>query len=191
MVLLDALQERRLVRWPIVTGMIVGFAGTALLLRPAPGNNIDVRGAIFVLAAGVLWAVGSIYSRTAPQAPPPLRAIGMNMLAGGAALTVLGVAGGELPEVRWSGAGLLAILWLSTIGSLVGFSAYLYALRLLPAATVSTYAFVNPIVAVLLGWLVLHEQVTAQTLVAMAVTVVGVALIVVSRARLTQSRKPA
>lgn len=184
MVLLDAVQQRQLVRPLVVAGLALGFAGTALLLRPSPGHEVDLKGAAFVLGAGMTWAVGSIYGRRAPQASPPLRAIAMNMLAGGALLGLLGLATGELPRVHWSTPAILAILWLSTVGSLIGFSAYLYALRLLPASTVSTYAFVNPIVAVLLGWLILHEQVTGQMLAAMAVTVGGVALIVLARARL-------
>ncbi len=183
MVLIDAVKERRLVSPLVVTGLVVGFGGMLLLLRPSPGHAVDPLGAAFVLGAGFVWAVGSIWSRTAPQAQPPLRAIGMSMLAGGVTLASLAVATGELPRLHWTVSGGLAILWLSVIGSLVGFSAYLYALRVLPAATVSTYAFVNPILAVLLGAVVLQEPVTPQTVGAMVVTVAGVALIVVARAR--------
>lgn len=183
MVLLDAIQERKLVNRLVLAGLVVGFVGTALLLSPSASQRVDFRGAAFVLAAGLLWAAGSIYSRTAPQAQPPLRAVAMNMLAGGIALAVMGAATGELPLARWSVPAVLAILWLATVGSLIGFSLYFYALRVLPASTVSTYALVNPIVAVLLGWAILHEQVTGQMLVAMLVTLVGVGLIVLARAR--------
>lgn len=189
LVLIDAVSERRLVNPLVVSGLIVGWLGIVLLVRPGGGQSVDPRGAAFVFAAGIMWAAGSIYSRTAPQAQPALRGIALQMLAGGAWLALGGIVTGELSQLRWSTEAALAILWLSGPGAAIGFSAYIYALKLLPTATVSTYAFVNPVIAVLLGWSLLHEQITRQMLLAMLVTVLGVGLILLARARLNASAR--
>ena len=190
MVLFDALSERRLVNPLVVSGLIVGWLGILLLVRPGGTQPLDLKSVGAVLVGGLMWAAGSICSRSAPQAQPALRGIAMQMLAGGIWLGLAGVVSGELPQVRWSAEALFAMLWLSSAGAIVGFSAYIYALKVLPTPTVSTYAFVNPIIAVLLGWALLREAITGSTLLAMLVIIVGVALILLARARMTSPKPP-
>ena len=183
LVLFDAVRQRRLVGPMIVAGLLIAFAGVALLVKPAPGHVVDPVGAAVIVGAGIAWAIGSIYSRSAPQAEPPLAAVAMQMLSGGAVFAVLSLASGELSHLQWSPVGAAAVLWLVVAGSFLGFSGYIYALKLLPISTVSTYGFVNPLIAVLLGWLILGEALTWQTGLAMATTVVGVILLLLKGVR--------
>ena len=181
--LIEAIRQRRRIPRLVAAGLAIGFLGVALLASPTAEHRVDVRGIGIMLLGSFLWASGSLYSRSAPQAGPPLLAIGMQMLAGGILFSLLSAAFGELGRLTWSVPLGLALLWLIVFGSLVGFTAYIFALRLLPTATASTYAFVNPLIAVLLGWAILGEPVTLQTAVAMATTVAGVACILLVRAR--------
>jgi drug/metabolite transporter (DMT)-like permease len=183
LVLLEAISRRQMIRPVIGAGLIVGFLGIALLASPSQSHQVDLRGVATMLVGSFLWAAGSLYSRGARQAQPALRSVGMQMLAGGAMFALLSAASGELSRVQWSPAAGLALLWLIIFGSLVGFTSYILALRLLPTTTVSTYAFVNPIIAVLLGWLLLSEAISLQTIAAMGTTVAGVVCILVGRQR--------
>lgn len=190
LVLLDAARQRRLMRPLVIAGLLVGFLGVGLLVNPSPSQQVDLGAAGIIMAGGVMWAVGSLYSRSAPQAEPALAAVGMEMLAGGMLFAVLSVASGEPGHFHWTPTAIWAILWLVCAGSLIGFTGYIYALRTLPTATVSTYAFVNPLIAVLLGWALLGEAVTAQTALAMGTTVVGVVLILLGRSKVTPASQP-
>jgi drug/metabolite transporter (DMT)-like permease len=173
----------------IVAGLALGLLGIALLVGPASigtGERVDPAGAGVLLFASFCWAAGSIYSRQRKPAVPPLEATAMQMLGGGAALLVAAVAAGELPEVNLAGVSLrsaLAFVYLILFGSLIGYSAYVYLLRVSTAARASTYAYVNPVVAVLLGWAFADEPFTARMLIAATVIVAGVALITMARPR--------
>ena len=164
-------------------GIAVGFLGLGILVGPAEllgGGAADPLGAGVLVLASVLWAVGSVYSGRAALPDSPLQATGMEMLAGGAMLAVLGSAAGEwgrLDPGAVSPRSLLALAYLIVFGAGVGFTAYIWLLRHVEVAKVSTYAYVNPVVAVFLGWLLAGEQVTARTLAAAAVIVVAVAFI--------------
>lgn len=161
-------------------GLGLGLAGLALLVGPAGQGEIDSLGALACTLASLSWAAGSLYARGAPLPHRPIVATGMQMAAGGLVLLVLAVASGELAALRpaaFSTASLLALAYLVVFGSLVAFSAYVWLLRAAPVALVATYAYVNPVVAVLLGWALLSEPVTARMLVAGGIIVVAVALI--------------
>jgi drug/metabolite transporter (DMT)-like permease len=176
---------RRLPRLAIV-GLVVGFGGVAFLIgAPGPGR-IKVIGAVFALAAPVCWATGSVFTRHVKLAARPLVAASMEMLWAGVLFGLLSLATGELGRVHWqhiSNRSLLALLYLIVAGSLIGFSAYVWLLRSAPLSLVSTYAYVNPVVAFILGALFLSEALTARTLVAGAIILTAVALIVVARNR--------
>jgi drug/metabolite transporter (DMT)-like permease len=137
-----------------------------------------------VLAAGsILWAIGSLYIGRNPRPPSALIANGVQMLAGGVALLALGAIAGELGRLDLAAAStrsLLSLLYLFTAGSLVGFTAYTYLLQVSTPAKVSTYAYVNPVVAVFLGWAFASEEITAPRLVAAAVILAGVAIITIA-----------
>ena len=166
-----------------VVGLLVGFGGVALLLG-WQGGRIDPRGALIGLLAPICWASGSVFSRRARLPMRPMVATAMQMLCGGALFLVAGAAAGELGRVHLSAistTSLLALAYLTVFGSLVAFSAYVYLLRSAPLTLVSTYAYVNPVVAVALGAVVLGEHVTLRTLIAGGVIVGAIALIVSAR----------
>ncbi len=185
MVVLDWLRPGGRAPAPAVwLGILVGLGGVALLLGgPQTGPNHLVGWIVLVLAS-VAWAAGSLYSRTATL-PAPLLATGMQMLAGGALLMLAGTLAGELGRVdpaAFSRRSVLALAYLVVFGSLLGYTSYVWLLRVTPPALASTYAYVNPVVAVFLGWLLAGERLTARVLLASAIIVGGVALITGARA---------
>jgi drug/metabolite transporter (DMT)-like permease len=167
----------------VVLGLVLGLAGLVWLIGPDSlmgGGRPDLLGAIAVLVASLCWAAGSIYSRHAPVPASPFLFTAMQMFAGGVALLAAGVALGEpwrLDVVEVSLASILALLYLIVFGSIVAYTAYVWLLRTSTPARVSTYAYVNPVVAVLLGWTFADEALTVRMLIAAAVIVSGVALI--------------
>jgi drug/metabolite transporter (DMT)-like permease len=166
-----------------VVGLVVGLGGVALLVGPG-GGGTDLVGGLVCVAAAAAWAAGSLYSRRAPLPSQPLLASGMEMLAGGALLAVAGLVAGEAGRVhpaQVSAASALALAYLVVVGSIVAFSAFHWLLRNAPTSTVSTYAYVNPVVAVLLGAAFLGEPMTLRTLIAGLAIVVSVVLIVGGR----------
>jgi drug/metabolite transporter (DMT)-like permease len=171
---------RQRLRKVAVLGIAVGLAGTAVLLRPGAGGTGDPGHMLLVLASPLTWAAGSLYATRGPLPKRPLVATGMEMLCGGALLVLVGLITGEAPALhldRVSVASALSLLYLIIFGSLVAFSAYIWLLSKVPTTAVATYAYVNPLVAVLLGWAFLGEHITGQTLIAAALIVIAVALI--------------
>lgn len=185
MVLLGGAVLRERTTWREAVGVAVGFGGIAMLVRPSGGESLHVAGLVVLLLAALFWASGSLYARRAPLPSRPLVGTAMEMLAGGAILVIAGAAAGELADLRpaeYSLESLLGLSYLIVFGSLVGFTAYAWLLRVARTSLVSTYAYVNPVVAVFLGWAILHETITPMTLLAGGVIVGAVALIVSARA---------
>ncbi len=176
-----ALLDRKRLSPLALMGLGLGFGGVALLVGPGAGFSFA---AIVVVFTSLAWAAASLYSRDAAQPSNALQGAGMQMLAGGALLGVVGLATGELTRVHTpSAASVAAIAYLVVVGSIIGFTAYMWLLRNTRMSLVGTYAFVNPIVAVLLGWLFNNEPLTSRTVVAGLVIVLGVALIVLAPTR--------
>jgi drug/metabolite transporter (DMT)-like permease len=162
-----------------VAGLALGFAGAALLAGPSGADRIDVGGFVVLLAGAAGWAIGSLYSRRAPLPRRPLVSSSMQMLVGGALLAVVASATGELGEVgRPSAESVAAVAYLVGFGSILAFSCYAWLLRVARTSLVSTYAYVNPLVAVFLGWAIEDEGIGLRTLGAGALILVAVALIV-------------
>jgi drug/metabolite transporter (DMT)-like permease len=167
----------------VVLGLVLGVTGLFFLIGPDSlmgGGRIDLVGAAAIMIACFSWAAASIYSRHGALPRSPLLATAIQMLVGGLALTVVAVLHGELAGFDASGFSVRstgAWLYLIVFGSIVAFTSYVWLLRVSTPARVSTYAYVNPIVAVLLGWTLADEPLTARMLVAAAVIVSGVALI--------------
>src|SRR5919202_311004 len=162
------------------TGLLVGLGGVALLVSPG-GGGTDLLGGLACVGCAVSWAAGTLYARRAPLPSQPGLASGVQMLAGGVLLAVAGLAAGEAGDVHLSqisGESLLAVAYLVVVGSIVAFSCFQWLLHNAPLSIVSTYAYVNPVVAVLLGAAFLGEPLTMRTLVAGAAIVVSVVLIV-------------
>jgi len=188
MVLLDSLRKggtKLDVR--VMGGMAVGVAGLALLVGPAHlwgSSRVDLAGAGVLMFSSFSWSLGSILSHKLKLPPSPFLAAAMEMLAGGALLLLLGVLSGEGRQFHSHGVALRSLLGLAYLivaGSLLGFTAYIWLLRTVATARVSTYAFVNPAVAVFLGWAGGGEALTARELLASATIIAGVALIITHR----------
>jgi drug/metabolite transporter (DMT)-like permease len=162
-----------------ILGIVVGFAGVALLVQP--GGGIDVVAALTLIGTTGAWAAGSLYARGAPLPKSPLLGASMQMLCASAMLGIAGLAFGEGGQVHadaFAAKSVIAWTYLVLVGSLVAFSAYAWLLKNVRISVVATYAFVNPVVAVALGALFLGEQITTTTLVAGASIVAAVVLIV-------------
>lgn len=197
MALLERMQEPGLPSdWRVNAGILLGTAGVGLLVGP---SNIVARGGVEWIGGGVLllaslsWAAGSIYARTAPRPPSTLMTAGMQLLAGGALLVCVGALAGERPlfvPAGISARSALSLLYLIAFGSIVGFTAYVWLLRATSAARVSTYAYVNPVVAMLLGWAVVGEPLTPRNLLAAAAILAGVILIVTCQGKRGDSPPP-
>jgi len=167
-----------------ISGLVLGFVGMVLLVGPGnlSGEPVDLVGAGVLVLAALLWSIGSLISREAPLPDDGLMGTAVEMLMGGGLLILLGTVIGE-----WSGfdptmislqsAG--AFIYLILVGSLIGFSAYVWLLKAVSPAQASTYAYVNPVVAVFLGWLLAGETLTWRTLIAAAIIIGSVVLITV------------
>ena len=168
----------------VAAGLIMGFAGVALLVGPARlagGSRIDPIGAAVLVAASLSWAIGSLYSRRAPLPKSLVQGIAIQSLAGGTLLFLVGLLGGEAARLHIEAVSvksLLSVVYLAVFGSIVGFTCYIWLLRVVTAARASTYAYVNPIVALLLGWALAGESISLRTTIAAVVIVLGVVLIV-------------
>jgi drug/metabolite transporter (DMT)-like permease len=171
--------------WQVVLGLLLGFVGVYLLVGEqlfagAGAGQTQLWGVGMVLAAAFSWAAGSIYGLRSPGPKSAVLASGLQMLAGGAMLVLLGALSGEWHELHFeqiTTASWLGFGYLVVFGSLVAFTAYSWLLKHAPPARVATYAYVNPVVAVLLGWALAGESLTQQMLVGAAVIVGSVVLI--------------
>lgn len=172
---------------PIVwTGLAGGFVGVAILLAPALHFSPDESrhpgiGMLILLCSSFIWSAGSIYSRKAKNAAPPLLLAGQQMICGGALLSLSGLLIGEHHRFDLNRISLLslgAFVYLVIIGALVGYTAYIFLLRHCDPAKVATYAYVNPIVAVILGALFANETLTGRAVLAAALIIGSVALVI-------------
>src|SRR6266542_5021288 len=172
----------------VIVGIVVGLVGVAILVAPAGGNlSLDPGGLAAVLFSPISWAAGSLYASHRAKLPGrPLVATAFQMLGGAIALGGASLATGELG--RFSPAAVSsnsawALAYLIVVGSLVGYTTYVWLLRVAPLPKIATYAYVNPVVAFILGALLLAEPISPRTVVAAVVIVAAVALIVTARSR--------
>lgn len=165
--------------WRVGVGLALGFLGSALLAGITPGElmSTDLKGPVALTLASASWALGTVYSKRNKTDTSPFSGAAVQMMAGGAVITVLGLILGESGDWRLTRDGLGALVYLIVFGSIVGYTAYAYALRHASPTIVGTYAYVNPVVAVLLGWLILHEAVTLRTFAAMGLILGAVLMI--------------
>ena len=188
MVLLDWLRPGgRRPAAAVFVGVALGLVGLGLLVGPDAmhgDGGVNLAGAAVLIVGSLSWAVGSLLIKRAPRASTGLNGAGTQMLAGGLCLLAAGAALGELARfdpAHVSGRSLLGFLYLVTFGSLVGFTCYFYLLSHTSAAKAATYAYVNPVVAVILGWAFANEPLTVRTVLAAAVILAGVAIITLTR----------
>jgi len=177
----------------VIVGIVAGLGGVALLVAPGEfigGGHADLAGAAAITVAALAWAGGSVASHAAPLHESPALATGMKMISGGVLLLAAGFLFGEgsrLADLPLTPRVIFAWSYLIVFGSLIGFSAFTYLLRVTTPQKVSTSAYVNPLVAVALGWALLHEPVTLRTVAAAAIIIGGVMLI---RLRSAEPQEP-
>ncbi|HVA37753.1 MAG TPA: EamA family transporter [Candidatus Dormibacteraeota bacterium] len=184
MALFDFMLYRGRLTWTAGLGMVLGLGGVAMLIAP---SLLD-RGAIgampvlwvaLAILSNVSWSLGSMLQRRLEGARSLIRSTAMQMLAGGVLIAGESILFGQVGLVRWSEispASIGGLAWLIVFGSLVGYLAFLYVIRHAPTALASTYAYVNPLIAIILGMLLFGERLTAAEVVAGATILVGVAL---------------
>jgi drug/metabolite transporter (DMT)-like permease len=194
MSLFEAVLTRRAPTMLAVGGIGVGLAGAIILLLPTDGlDSLDPIGIGMVAVSAMAWAIGSLYARRGPLPQNQLLGAGMQQLAGGVALAVVGLSIGEpwradLPGV--SAASLLGLAYLVVFGSLAAYTAYVWLLHHAPVTTVATYAYVNPVVAVSLGIMFRNEPMTPRTLIAAALIIGAVVAMVSGRPRQAEESGP-
>ena len=184
----------------VAAGLILGFAGLALLVGPknlGGSGRVDPFGVGILLVGSLAWASGSVYSKHAGGlSGSPLMGVAMQSLSGGIALWIAGIASGEIRSLHLATISVrswLALGYLIVFGSMVGFTAYIFILKKSTATRVATYAFVNPVVALFLGWLLVGETITLRTIIAAAVILTAVLLVITAPHRVlarTEVRMP-
>lgn len=167
-----------------VAGLVAGFIGTAILVRP--GGSGEVLGALLVVAAAFLWASASLFARRSPAVSSPSVNVGLQMIFGGISTLIAATAAGEwsdLDLVSVSRASWIAWAYLIVAGSIAGFSAYVYLLRNVDTHVTGTYAYVNPVIAVALGTVILDERLDVATIAAGLIVCASVAAIIIGGRR--------
>ena len=173
-----------------LAALLLGFAGVTWLAAPweshAVGSGLHPAGIVALLGACVFWSLGSIYTRHAKHGADPFIAASLQMLGGGGALLVLALLHGDFARFdvhAITSRAWVAFAYLVSIGSLVGFSTFVWLMRHSTPARVATYGYVNPVVAVILGWLIVDEPITARTLVAAAIIITAVIIITTQKGK--------
>lgn len=172
----------------VCVALLLGLVGAAILSRPgtqpgvAPGNQLNwYIGIIVLIVAAAVWAGGSLYSRKAVRPSSAIVGVGIQMICGGALLLLVSISTGEAGRFDWrhvTAESSLAWAYLVVFGAIIAFTAYIWLVRVCSPALVGTYAFVNPVVAVLLGWAIAGEALDNRTISGAAVIVVAVVIIV-------------
>ncbi|KAF0151928.1 MAG: DMT superfamily drug/metabolite permease [Ignavibacteria bacterium] len=164
----------------VALGLILGLAGTAMIFGGDFHKLFEpsyLRGVIGLMVAVASWSVGTIYSKYKKVSVHPLMGAAGQMIFAGVVITIFGLLIGESRHFHFTNSSLLAYLYLVIFGSLLGYGSYIYAIAHLPVSLVSTYAYVNPIIALFLGWLILNEPITIWIVAASAVILVGVTFV--------------
>jgi drug/metabolite transporter (DMT)-like permease len=174
----------------IIGGLLVGFAGIILLFQGKGTLNLHNRqqllGFIVLVSGSIVWAAGSLYTKYTFTQGSTLIKASIQMMAAGIAGFVFSFIAGEEPGFAWggiTGSSIYAMLYLIFIGSLIGYIAYVWLLAVRPPSLVGTYAYVNPMVAIFLGWLIAGERITVQQVLALLVILAGVLLVNFSKYR--------
>ncbi|OGP63611.1 MAG: hypothetical protein A2V65_05150 [Deltaproteobacteria bacterium RBG_13_49_15] len=165
-------------------GIVIGFLGLFILFYPDLKTSFDGAyfiGVLVLFFAPISWAIGSIYSKYNPITTDPLMAASMQMVIAGAIFILIGTFTGECDRFRFSLPGFGAMAYLIVFGSIIGYGSYIYSLAKLPAAKVSLFAYINPVIAVFLGWIILDERLDAYVALAAALVLFGVVMVKSSR----------
>lgn len=165
-------------------GLLIGFGGVCyMVLSKDMSGAVDIKGALLLILACISWASGSVYSKTFKVGGSVVAQIGIQMLAGGIGLTIAGLLLGEASHFTFNRAALGSLLYLIVFGSLIGYSSYIYLLQKWPAAKAGTYAYVNPVIAVILGAVVLGEALSITVIFSTVIILAGVLLVQMSKSK--------
>lgn len=177
-----------------ILGLLLGFVGVVILVAPhLSGSNINIYyliGAVAIQFGCAAWSGGSVYSKHHPSPLSPFMAAAVQMLIAGVALTLIGTTLGEWQTIHFSGRSFSAFAYLIVFGSIVAFGSYTYAIQKLPLSIVSMYSYINPVIAVLLGWLVLSEVVGWRVIIAMTIILIAVALVKTAPKKMNGKKTP-
>jgi drug/metabolite transporter (DMT)-like permease len=174
----------------IITGLLLGIFGIALIFKDDWSsllNSSYLIGVLCMLGAVFAWSFGTVYSKYKKVSVHPLMSAAVQMLIAGTAQTILGLLLGEGSLITFHANGLIAFFYLALVGSMLGYGSYMYAIQHLPLSLVSTYAYINPVIALFLGWLVLDEKLNLTIIIAAIVIILGV--IIVKRGAKIQNHK--
>ena len=166
--------------WMVITGLIIGSLGVGLIFGGDLKYIFETKylvGVLSILGAVVAWSLGSVYSKYKKVSVHPLMSASIQMLLVGTLQILLGTVIGEFNGLHFTQSGLISIAYLVVMGSIFGYGSYIYAIEHLPLSLVSTYAYVNPIIALVLGWIFLNEQLNVFTVIASIVIIAGVVLV--------------
>ena len=166
--------------WMVITGLIVGSLGVGLIFGGDLKYIFETKyllGVLSILGAVVAWSLGSVYSKYKKVSVHPLMSASVQMLIAGSLQVLLGAVMGNFSELHFTQSGLISLSYLIVMGSIFGYGSYIYAIEHLPLSLVSTYAYVNPIIALFLGWIFLNEQLSVFTVLAAVVIILGVFLV--------------
>ena len=165
-----------------LAGLALGFSGTIILIWPQLTStrglgNKELWWSVALIFGSLSWALGSVLAKKWQSGPPTLAATSWQVFFAGLANLAFAFSKHDLAHITWTSRGIAAVAYLVIGGSLVGYTAYIYILGHAPTAKVSTYAYVNPVVAVFLGWLVLHEKIDGYILAGSAIVIASVVLV--------------
>jgi drug/metabolite transporter (DMT)-like permease len=164
----------------ILFGLLLGLSGIVLIFGGDLQSLFDPKfftGVIGLMIAVIGWSAGTLYSKYKKVSVHPLMSASVQMMIAGVCLTVLGILLGEVSSFNITQKSMMAFIYLVIFGSLIGYASYIYAIAHLPVSLVSTYAYVNPIIALFLGWFVLDEKITVEIFIGAAIILVGVGLV--------------
>lgn len=166
--------------FPIILGLIIGLSGIVIIF----GEHIAdfsrpeyIFGIVTIFVANIGWALGSVWMKRKNHSSNAFMNAGLQMFFGGLYLVPISLIFDDYTHLQWSGEAVYSLIYLIIFGSIAAYTAYSYALKKLPITIVSLYAYVNPIVAVVLGWLVLGEKLNAQVWIAIAITIAGIYIV--------------
>ncbi len=168
------------INWMILSGLFLGLLGVTLIFNGSWAELLNptyLLGVLCILGAVVAWSFGTVYSKYKKVSVHPLMSAAVQMLVAGTAQTILGSFLGEWSRISFHTDGVISFFYLVLIGSMFGYGSYIYAIEHLPLSLVSTYAYINPVIALFLGWLVLAEKLTLPIIIAAAVIIAGVIIV--------------
>ncbi len=168
------------INWMIVTGLLIGGIGVLIIFGGDLKYIFETKyliGVLSVLGAVIAWSLGSVYSKYKKVKVHPLMSASVQMLIAGSLQVLLGALLGDFSNLHFTQSGFLSLAYLVVFGSIFGYGSYIYAIEHLPLSLVSTYAYINPIIALFLGWLFLDEKLDVFIVIASAVIIIGVVLV--------------